>query len=163
MPPTKPDFPALARALDREGVRCVVVGGIAAILHGGMHATYDSDLAVAADPENARALVRALAEFNPVPSHYPPGTGFVWDERSFHTDVVSLETSIGPLDLLRTLPGVDSFEGLWERSVTLTVSEVEVKVASLDDLLAMKREANRPKDVERILELEALRRLTEEA
>jgi predicted nucleotidyltransferase len=72
-------------------------------------------------------------------------------------------TDLGPLDLLGKAAGVTSFDGLWQRSIIMNVYGVTVHVASLDDLIAMKRAAGRPKDQNHILELEALRKLTQEA
>jgi predicted nucleotidyltransferase len=58
--------------------------------------------------------------------------------------------------------GIASFDGLWERSNTMEIHVLSVHVASLDDLIAMKRAAGRIKDQGHILELEALRKLIQE-
>ena len=62
---------------------------------------------------------------------------------------------------MREIPGVESFEGLWERAVPMDLGGFIVRVASLDDLIAMKRAANRPKDQAHIRELLALKKLIE--
>ena len=58
---------------------------------------------------------------------------------------MTLETSVSSLDILSDIPGVNSFEGLSERSVVRELYGLDVHVASIDDLIAMKRTANRPK------------------
>lgn len=75
---------------------------------------------------------------------------------------MTLETRWGAFDLLAEPDGVDGFEGLWERAVAMEVEDMEVRVASIPDLIAMKRAANRPKDREHIMQLEALLRLLNE-
>ena len=66
---------------------------------------------------------------------------------------LSLVTEFGDLDILGNPAGIDSFEGLFERSTVMEIYGVEVQVASIDDLIAMKHAANRPKDHIHILEL----------
>jgi predicted nucleotidyltransferase len=88
------------------------------------------------------------------------GLPFFWDERTLKdTSNLTLETDLGAVDLLGHVSGADDFEGVWTRSLILPIEGVQVHVASLDDLIAMKRAANRLKDQNHILELEALRRL----
>lgn len=71
-------------------------------------------------------------------------------------------TEFGDLDILGNPAGIDSFEGLFERSTVMEIYGVEVQVASIDDLIAMKRAANRPKDHIHILELLRLQALHHE-
>lgn len=56
------DLLALCRALEREGVRFVLIGGFAVILHGYVRSTKDIDLLVDPSDENIRALKRAMAD-----------------------------------------------------------------------------------------------------
>src|SRR5579862_7697657 len=51
-------------SLASKDVRYVVIGGIAAIIHGVPRATFDLDLLIEATPENAKRLLRALEEAN---------------------------------------------------------------------------------------------------
>lgn len=158
---TVPEFLALLKSLDAEGVRFVVIGGIAMVLQGATCVTFDLDLAVSVEPANVSAAVRALAPFKPFPPQAGSPSNFVWDERSFKLAVLNLMTTAGSLDILTVLPGVESFEGLWARAELRTIGGVAVKVASLGDLIAMKTAANRPKDVDHLRQLEALRALRE--
>lgn len=151
-----PDLLRLADVLDSEGVRYVIVGGMAMVLHGTTHVTVDSDLAIATDDVTRAAVARALAPLEPEPSHLPRGQRVVWDERSIRGTVVSLRTSVGDVDLMLTLPGVDSFEGLFDRSVLVESAGRRLRIASIPDLIAMKRVAGRAKDLDHIEELENL-------
>ena len=156
-----PEFDQLIKALRSEDVRFVVVGGLALILHGASYVTFDFDFAVSREQEIAAAIVRALAPFHPFPPEYGSAEHFVWDERSIVGAVIPLVTDAGHIDMLREQPGVDSFEGLWERSETRMVAGLDIHVASLDDLIAMKEAANRPKDREHLMQLRALKALQE--
>ena len=161
MPSNPPNLERLVRALTSESVRFVVIGGFAVVLHGGRTTTMDSDFAIATDPENLSSIVRALAPFQPRPWHWPEGIPFVWDERSIFGSNVSLNTIASDVDLLLELPGVDSFDGLLRRSVEKLLSGVTFNVASVGDLIDMKRAANRPQDIVHLAELDRIRRASE--
>lgn len=62
---------------------------------------------------------------------------------------------------MRDVLGIDTFAGLSERASMMDFGGFSVRVASLDDLIAMKRAAGRPKDQAHLYELLALRRLLE--
>ncbi len=72
---------------------------------------------------------------------------------------ITLVTDAGSLDLLGEAPGAGPFEELWERAVVVEIDGSSVRVASVDDLIAMKTAAGRPKDKDHVLELRALREL----
>ena len=59
--PELEDLVSLCKALNDEGVRYVLIGGFAVILHGFVRATKDVDLLVDASSENVRRLKRAMA------------------------------------------------------------------------------------------------------
>lgn len=126
------------------------------VLHGTTHVTVDSDLAIATDMVNREAVARALAPLEPEPSHLPRGQRLVWNVRSISGAVAGFRTSAGDVDLMLVLPGVESFEGLIERSVEVEMMGRKIRVASVADLVAMKRVAGRPKDLDHIEELENL-------
>ena len=74
-------------------------------------------------------------------------------------DLLTLETSLGSLDLLASPPGAPPYAELKQRAEAIEIESHEVLVASLDDLIAMKRAAGRPRDLEDIEALEAIERL----
>ena len=110
-----PDLPRLLRALDASQCRYVLVGGLAALLHGSSLPTQDCDLAIAYDTDNRVRVVQALAPFNPRPLNAEPGN--VWDEKSLIPPWTLLQTELGRVDLLIRIQGIDSFAGLYERSI----------------------------------------------
>lgn len=147
--------------LSEEGVEYVVIGGMALILHGGSHVTYDCDIAIATDAANISALVKALGPVHPVPTGFEPGDPFVWDESVIKDRSVHLDTLAGSLDILLDTPGIDSFQGLLSRADRRLIGNHEVPVATIDDLIAMKSEAGRTKDLLHLEELRDLRRIEE--
>jgi len=161
VPRSVPEFLDLLKALNAEGVRYVVVGGLAMVLQGTTYVTYDLDIAPSPEDENVSAIVRALASLHPRPFQYVPGAPFVWDEKSFFGPAVELITEAGDVDILRVLPGLDSFEGLLARSEIRRIGELEIRIACLEDLIAMKAEAHKPKDLDHIRQLLALKELRE--
>lgn len=152
------DFPGLLRALQRERVRFIVIGGAAATGHGSARLTLDLDLVYARDPGNVRQLVAAIAPFAPTLRGAPEGLPFVWDERTIRSGLnFTLSTSLGALDLLGEVAGGGRYENLEKDTETIHVFGVDCLCVSLDALIRLKRAAGRRKDLEAIAELEAIR------
>jgi hypothetical protein len=141
----------------------VVIGGVAAILHGSARNTFDLAICFASDPGNLAALgstlvglhaqLRGAAE--PVPFTRDAGT-------LKRIDVLTLTTSAGDLDVLRVPSGAPRYDVLRSHADRYDVGGVEVRVASVEDLIAMKTAAGRAKDLGDIEELEAILRLRAE-
>src|ERR1051326_7900777 len=75
----------VAGQLNKFGVRFIVIGGWAAIIHGSAHNTNDVDVVYARDPENLRRLVEALTPWKPYLRGAPPGLPFRFDRSEEHT------------------------------------------------------------------------------
>jgi hypothetical protein len=150
----------ILRALLEADVRFVLIGGLASQVHGSPSLTGDVDVCFELEQENLGRLAAALEALTAIRRELPPGVTAPVDARALRAgDVFTLTTRYGDLDLLaHPEPGLD-FETLAERSIMAEVLGVEVRVASLEDLMAMKRAAGRPKDR---IELEILGALREE-
>jgi hypothetical protein len=74
-----PDLIGLLRVLSGAGVRYIVVGGVAAGVHGALRPTLDLDVVYARDPENVAQLAAALAPYRPYLRGAPEGLPFVFD------------------------------------------------------------------------------------
>jgi hypothetical protein len=157
-------FEPIFEALERARVRYVVVGGVAVVLHGHPRLTADLDLAVDLSPEEARKAIDALVGLGLRPRAPVDPAGFAdpavrgrWvSERGMR--VFSLVDPRDPLrvvDLFAENP-VD-FEELWVRAETMAVGRTSVRVASIEDLIRLKRLAGRPEDELDIEALEAIR------
>jgi len=75
------------------------------------------------------------------------------------TSILSLVTRDGILDVWAEPAGAPPYPDLRRHAVRMRVGGVAVLVAAIDDLIAIKRRADRPKDLAAIEDLEAIRRL----
>ena len=152
------DVAGLILALARAKVDFIVVGGIAAVAHGSARATYDVDVVYARSPENMARLVKALAPLTPYLRGAPPGLPFRWDAETIaHGLNFTLTTTLGDIDLLGEIVGGGGYDQLLPHSVAMALFGAEHRCLDLDRLIHVKRAAGRPKDLEAIAELEALR------
>jgi hypothetical protein len=144
--------------LHAHGVRYVMIGGLGARLRGSPSVTNDLDLCFARDPENLRRLAAALGELHATLRGVDDEVPFVADAATLAAgDHFTFWTDAGALDVLGTPAGTDGYDQLARRATVLDIEGLEVPVASLDDLIAMKRAAGRPKDLVEVEILSALR------
>jgi hypothetical protein len=154
----------LLLALSRAQVEFVIIGGVAVGVHGYIRATKDLDIVPNPSGQNLQRLARLLHEIN---AQHAGLEDFSADELPYDpTDPAQLaeganfrlETSLGPLDVMQWVAGVDSdpaYTQLASAALPVTFRDTAIAVCSLKDLVAMKRAAGRPQD------LEDLRRLGE--
>jgi hypothetical protein len=158
-----PLFEPIFDALNRAGVRYVVVGGVAVVLHGVARLTADLDLAVDLTPPEARKAIDALVACGfrsrlPVdPRQFAdPAVRATW-AREKAMRVFPLWDPTNPLCLIDLfVENPVRFDELWEHSVMLDVGSTAVRVASIPDLIRLKRMAARPQDLIDIADLETI-------
>jgi hypothetical protein len=151
---------ALLLQLTAYGVDFVVIGGITATLYGSPRDTFDLDICPAEDPANLDALGRALVDADARLRGLDEDVPFVPDARTLAgVEILTVDTSLGPLDILLRPGGGPPYRQLRSRATRLDVGTAAVLVASIDDLIAMKLATGRAKDRADIDELEAIRRL----
>ncbi len=152
---------ALLDMLVKHDVRFVVVGGIAGNAHGSTTATLDLDVCYARDNANLRALAAALRELDVTLRGAPSGVPFQVDERSIRNGSnFTFDTELGKFDCLAEASGY-TFEVLAPNAELADLGGVEVLVASLDDLIRMRRAAGRLKDLVEVENLSKLREVRE--
>lgn len=152
------DFKALLRTLSDGGVEFILIGGVAATVHGSARLTLDLDAVYGRSPENLRRLALALTPYHPYLRGAPPGLPFRWDAATLQRGLnFTLTTDLGDLDLLGEIIGGGTYDALLPASVRIQVFGVDVRCLSLQQLIDVKRAAGRPKDLEAIAELEAIR------
>jgi predicted nucleotidyltransferase len=152
----------LLRRLVEGNVDFVVVGGFAAIAHGSARLTQDLDICYSGEPENLKALGSVLVKLGAHLRGVDEDVPFVPDHRALRrTTILTLDSPDGPIDLLVEPSGSPPYRELRRRALQVELDGVGVRVASLDDLIAMKNAAGRTKDLLDIEELEAIKRLSE--
>lgn len=159
-------FEAVFRALNERGVRYLVAGGVAVVLHGYTRLTMDLDLVVDLAHEQALTAVEALTALGLKP-RAPVDPRLFADEatrEAWRRDRgMTMFTLLDPnnpmlvVDLFTQSP-LD-YEGLWDRAKDVQLETTRVKIVSLEDLIVMKRAAGRPRDLLDITELERIREL----
>jgi predicted nucleotidyltransferase len=151
------DFKTLLRALAEGGVDFILVGGVAATVHGATRLTLDVDVVYGRSPDNLERLVLALAPHRPYLRGAPPGLPFRWDAATLTRGLnFTLTTAVGDIDLLGEITGGGGYGDLARATVTIQIFGVECRCLSLEKLIEVKRAAGRPKDFEAIAELEAI-------
>jgi hypothetical protein len=159
--PDDPEFrpERMLRVLQDHGVRFVLIGGFAAVIHGSPYVTTDIDVVPSRERENLDRLSRALRAMHARvwTAADPEGIPFEHDGASIgDVHVWNLVTDLGRLDLAFEPAGTGGFDDLARSSVHLTILGTEVDVASLADVVRSKEAADRDKDR---LVLPVLRRL----
>jgi len=148
----------LLGALGDARVEYILVGGFAARAHGASRLTQDIDIVYARTDENLERLVHALAPFRPYLRGAPPGLPFEWSTQTLRRGLnLTLTTTSGDIDLLGEITGGGTYEDLIHASVSVRAFGQDIRILDLPTLILVKRAAGRPKDLEAIAELEALR------
>lgn len=151
---------ALVQALVDGGVDFVIVGGVAVVLQAMPRFTKDLDICYATSEDNLDALGRVLVGLTARLRGIAETVPFVPDARSLRkTQILCLTTPAGDIDLLVHPDGSPTYETLRERASMMELSGRNVRVASIQDMLAMKRAAGRPQDLADIESLEVAREL----
>lgn len=141
------DLGALLGALVKYGVDFVIIGGVAGLAQGSAYPTYDLDVAYARDRANLERLVGALQNLDVTLRGAPVDLPFLLDVRTLENGAnFTFDTAYGKFDILGDPEGSGGYETLRTKAVVAEVAGIEVRVASIDHLIAMKRAANRPKD-----------------
>ena len=149
------------RLLGRHGVRYVLIGGLAAVTHGSPLITQDIDICYARDDGNLRRVASALNEAHAALRGADPNLPVRLDARMLRAgDAFTFTTDVGWLDLLGTPAGTSGYEDLARTADAVDLFGYRVLVASVEDLIRMKRAAGRPKDLLALEELGALREET---
>ncbi|MFA7281771.1 MAG: nucleotidyl transferase AbiEii/AbiGii toxin family protein [Sterolibacterium sp.] len=155
----------LLQALSDDNVQYVLVGGLAVQLHGFMRATFDIDLVLAMDDGNLARFIEVAKRFGlkpgiPVPIDSLRNAGQIeqWHrEKDMLTFTLREPQAAGSVVDVLVRPEI-SFETLMANAVKGALFGRRVLIASVDDLLAMKRVANRSKDQLDIVALEKIKR-----
>ncbi len=142
--------------------RVVIVGGMAAVVHGAAHVTADLDLCYARTADDLRRLADALAPFEPRLRDTPAGLPFRLDAEALRGGLnFTLTTAAGDLDLFGEIPGLGGYDAVAAAAEPVRLFGRDVLVLGLDGLIRAKEAAGRDKDRRMLPELRALKALRE--
>jgi predicted nucleotidyltransferase len=150
------DIEQLVHVLDRHGVRYVLIGGVAARLHGSPELTEDIDITPERSRENLTRLAAALQEMH---ARLRGAEDIEWpiDARALEAaDIFTLVTDLGMLDVCFRPAGEQTYDQLVAHAQTVQVFGVKIAVASLDDIIESKTRAGRNKDLRALPTLRTL-------
>jgi hypothetical protein len=151
------ELEVVCRRLNEFGVRYIVIGGWAAIIHGNARSTNDVDVVYARDAKNIERLAIALGGWNPYLRGAPRGLPFRWDTPTIQAGLnFTLTTDYGDIDFLGEVAGGGSYEQLLPFTIEATAGDTTCQVVTLEHLIKLKRAAGRPKDLVVLGELQAL-------
>ena len=158
------NFLEILSQLHDHRVDFVIVGGVAASLHGGSRVTFDLDVVPSLAPESWRAVVDLLWSLGARP-RIPEPLERIRDveqvrrwRREKHMLALNFRTPDGSTEVDLLVGESDRFDELQRRAIKVTVDRRAFLVASIDDLIAMKQQAGRPQDLLDVAQLEDIRK-----
>jgi len=161
----KTPFEQIVDLLRAHAVEFIVIGGRAEVLLGSARITMDTDICYRRTSGNLDRLATALRTLNPTLRGAPPDLPFRLDAESLalgNNFTFSTE-SVGDLDLLGHVEPIGGYEELAARAEIIRFGDVDLKVASLDDLIRIKEHIGRPKDRDSLMHLLAIKRIRDES
>ena len=143
----------LRRLADAEA-ECILIGGMAANVHGCTMATFDCDVVIAMTSENLTKICQALAGTSAKFRHKEPPVWFT-SEKANQTGWKNLylETDLGVLDCLGTVKGVGDYQDCFQDSVVVEIDGFPVRVLGHQSLISAKEAVGRPKDLQAVAQL----------
>jgi hypothetical protein len=151
-------FASMLGGLTKKKIRFVVIGGVAAAVHGSSRVTNDLDICYdATDRGSVAALAALLAKWKGYLRGVEKSLPFIMDERTLRgAPIMTLTTTEGDIDVMDRVAGVGDYNAVRKHSERITALGVSFRVLDLPSLIKAKRAAGRPRDFDHLPELEAL-------
>jgi predicted nucleotidyltransferase len=151
------DFERILTSLRKADVSFVIIGGVAATIHGSARLTSDVDIVYERSIPNIERLVSALAPMKPYLRGAPPGLPFRFDVETVRRGLnFTLSTEAGAIDALGEITGIGGYDAALAVSEDVSLFGLVFRCLSLEALIASKRAVGRPKDLEVVAELELI-------
>ncbi len=151
------DNSGLLQRLSDANIEFVIVGGVAAVLHGASTVTRDLDVCATLSDENLQKLRNAFGDLHPVHRISSPRMSFLdTPAPGASLQNLYLQTDLGALDLLGTITGVGDLDQVRASAVEVELFGRKVKVIGLEQLILAKEAVARPKDLLTAMELRVI-------
>lgn len=139
---------AILKELSEGGVQFILVGGLAAVLHGAPVHTFDVDVVYARDDANIERLLRVLNAMSAIFRSQPERRLEPNESHLRAGGHLNLITRYGPLDVLGSIGADLKYEHLLTRATDLDLGEaLAIRVLNLEVLIALKEELGGEKDL----------------
>ena len=151
----------MIRTLSRHRVRFVLIGALAARLHGFPRLTAYADITPARDKKNLEHLAAALKDLDARVYTESVPEGLHFDRSAValaRTSMWNLVTNAGRLDIAFMPSGTKGYEDLAGDAEKFEAFGVHFLAASLDDIIRSKEATGRAKDEDDVVILRALKR-----
>ncbi len=147
------DYKDMLQILSDEKVEFLLVGAYAMAAYGYLRATMDMDIWIIPSAQNADAILRSLRRFG-TPLH-------TLTKKDLQQSGTVFQIGVAPrrIDILTEATGLQ-FNETYERSLSVNIEGIDVRIPSLDDLIRNKRAIGRTKDLADAEALESLKRST---
>ena len=157
----KDGFLKLIERLTKGGVKFVLVGGFAGVVHGCTYVTQDIDICCDFSAANLLTLQKALKGLHPVHRMTPRRLKLkLTADSCARFKNLHLDTDIGQVDCLGSIQGLGNYEDVERRSEIRDLGgSLRIRVLTIDSLIKARRAMNRPRDREAVLQLEAIKKM----
>lgn len=154
-------FFKLIECMTASGVKFVLVGGFAGVVHGCTYVTQDIDVCCDFSAGNLLALQEALKDLRPVHRMTPRRLKLkLTPENCSDFKNLYLDTDIGQLDCLGYIEGLGEYKDVEPLSEIRNIGEgLRIRVLTVDSLIKAKKAMNRPRDKDALLQLEAIKKM----
>lgn len=134
------------KSLNKAGVRYILIGGLASILHGVPRTTVDVDITIFPKKDDVEKTIEALRNIGLIPDTANIDEILGMGGTTFTND--------WEVDVLTSLPEKISFESIYERSMVVSYKGVQITTISIHDQIELLKTTSRHKDIEDIRCLE---------
>jgi len=159
-------YEKIFKSLNKEGIKYIVVGGVAVNLHGYMRFTGDLDLLVMLDDENLNKMDKLMQKMGyterlPIPVLSLQNTHQVkkWLKEKNMKAYSFIPPKDNPLQIDIVIEESLKFEKIASKKIIKKIEDVSIPVVSIEDLIKMKKKSDRPQD---IIDIKALNNLKTE-
>lgn len=159
-------YEEIFKEFEKRDVRYLIVGGMAVNLYGYIRLTMDLDIMVDLSDKNLSKVVDVMEKFSYTPRVPVNPHEFISEEKrdewikekgAVVFTFIDLKKPFKHIDIFLSNP-ID-FEEAYLRRELMTIGDVKLSIASIDDLIKMKSSTGRPRDIEDIHHLERIKAL----
>lgn len=157
----KGGFLKLIKRLTKAGIKFVLVGGFAGVVHGCTYVTQDIDICCDFSADNLLSLQKALKDLHPVHRMTPKRLKLKLTAKSCaRFENLYLDTDVGQVDCLSYIQGLGNYKDIERKSEIKDLGDgLRIRVLTIDSLIKARRAMNRPRDREAVLQLEAIKKM----